>query len=118
MDHSGNELRNTPINSQQLFDNKVKEVAKFNFEVQEHRFLASFASNTIIQQQKASYLATSSFKIPRQLTKFSRPRQNQPYRSKNQAQSYMSNTKKDFPKRSSNIKQFPSSKHASSSTKF
>ena len=38
MDHCSQELRNAPIYSQQLFDNKIKEVAKSNFEVQQHRF--------------------------------------------------------------------------------
>ena len=46
MDHSNHELRNAPINSQQLFDNKVKEVAKSNFREQQHRFLASSVKNT------------------------------------------------------------------------
>ena len=46
MDHSSHELRNAPINSQQLFDNKVKEVAKSNLEAQQHRFL-SFSTNNI-----------------------------------------------------------------------
>ena len=31
MDHSSNELRNAPFNSQHLFGSKVKEVAKSNF---------------------------------------------------------------------------------------
>ena len=118
MDHSCHELRIAPINFQQLFDNKVKEFAKSNFEAQQHRFLASYTSNTNLQQQKSSYLATGPFRKPRQLTKASRPKQNQPYRSKNQSQSYMLNTKKDFPKRGRNILLFPSSKPASSSTKF
>ena len=82
-------------------------------------FLDSPTSNTNIQQQQKSlYLATGLFRKPRQPTKSYRPKQNQPYRFKNQSQSYMSNTGKDFPKRSSSIKQFPSSKPASSSTKF
>ena len=58
------------------------------------------------------------FKRPRQPSKPSRPKQNQPYMSKTQSQSFTSSTRKDFPKRSSNSKQFPSSKHAPSSTKF
>ena len=45
LDHSSHKLRNSPINSQQLFDNKVKEVAKSNYEAQQHRFLASYARN-------------------------------------------------------------------------
>ena len=38
--------------------------------------------------------------------------------SKTHSQSFMSSTKKDFSKRCSNTKQFPSFKHASSSTEF
>ena len=59
LDHSSHALKNAPINSQQLFDNKVKEVAKSNYEAQHHRFLASSASNTNIQQN-SSYSATES----------------------------------------------------------
>ena len=36
LDHSSHGLRNFPINSQQLFDIKVKEVAKSNYEAQQH----------------------------------------------------------------------------------
>ena len=57
MDHSSHELRNASINSQQLFDNKVKEIAKSNFEAQQHRFLGFSAGNTNLQQ-KSSYWAT------------------------------------------------------------
>ena len=88
LDHSSHELRNHPINSQQLFDNKVKEVAKSNYE-----------ATTNIQQQKSSYSASGLFRKPGQPTKSYRPKQNQLYRSKNQSQSYMSNTKKDFLRR-------------------
>ena len=93
LDHSihelRNELRNAPINSQQLFDNKDKEVAKSYYEAQHHRFLASSTSNANIQQQqqKSSYSATGPFKKPRQPTKSYRLKQNQLYRSKNQSQS-------------------------------
>ena len=38
MDHSSHELRDAPTNSQQLFDNKVKEIAKSNFETQQQIF--------------------------------------------------------------------------------
>ena len=113
-DHFSHELRNAPINSQQLFDSKVKEVAKSNFEAQQHRFLAS-ACNTNLQQQKSSYSATGPFRKPKQPTKASSPKQNQRYRSKNQSQSYVPNTKKDLPKRSSYIRQLPSSKPVLSS---
>ena len=70
LDHSCHTLRNASINFQQLFDNKVKEVSKSNYEAQEHRFLASSASNTNIQQQQtSSYSATGPFRKPRQPTK-------------------------------------------------
>ena len=118
LDYSSHALRNVPINSQLLFHNKIKRVAKSNLEAQQHGFLASYTNNLAMQPQKSSYTATSPFRKPRQPTKSSRPKQNQPYRSNNQSQSFMSNTRKDFPKRSSNVGQFPSCKPDSSSTKF
>ena len=119
--HSSHELRNAPIYSQQLFDSKVKEVAKSNYKVQQHRFLASSTNNnTNVQQQKNHHtrlqVHSESLDSPQNFIDLNK--KNQLYRSKNQSQSFMSNTKKDFPKRSNNIKQFPSSKHVSSSTKF
>ena len=41
LDNSSHELRNAPINSRQLFDNKIKEEAKSYYEVQQHRFFSS-----------------------------------------------------------------------------
>ena len=41
LDSSNHELRNVPINSKTLFGNKIKEVAKGNFEAQQQRFLAT-----------------------------------------------------------------------------
>ena len=38
LDNSSHELRNAPINSKQLFDNKIKEVANSNYEVQQQIF--------------------------------------------------------------------------------
>ena len=70
--HFSQALTNAPINSQQLFDNKIKEVVKSNLKAQQHRVLASSANNPIIQWQKSSYMTTGPFKIPRQPTKFSR----------------------------------------------
>ena len=84
--HSSHALRNAPINSQLLFDNKIKEVAKCNLKAQQHRFLALSANNPTMQPQKSSCMATGLFRKSRQSTKFSRPKQNQPYRSKNQSQ--------------------------------
>ena len=49
MDNSIHELRNAPINSRQMFDNRIKEVAKANYEVQQQRFLASSSTNVNIQ---------------------------------------------------------------------
>ena len=118
VENSGYELWSAPINSTSLFGNKIKEVAKSNFEAQQQRFLASSSSANASEQQKPSYSALKSFKIPKLLNKQSRPNQSQTYRSKTQTQSFTSCTRKDFNKRSSNSKLFPSSKQASSSTKF
>ena len=38
LDNSNHELRNVPVNSTTLFGNKIKEVAKGNFEAQQQRF--------------------------------------------------------------------------------
>ena len=88
LENSHYNLRNAPINAKLLFGNKIKEVAKSNYEAQQQRFLASSSSNTN-QQQKASYSATKAFKIPKLPNKSSRSKQSQTYRSKNQAQSFM-----------------------------
>ena len=62
-DYSSHELRNTPINSRLMFDNKIKEVEKTKYKMQQQRFLASSSTNVNIQQlQKSSYSATGSFK--------------------------------------------------------
>ena len=116
LENSNYELCNAPINSNTLFDNKIKEVAKGNFEAHQQRFLAASLAATNIQQQqqKVAYLAPPVFKRP---TKPSRPKQTQPYRPKSQTQPYTSSNK-DYAKRGGNPKQFPSSKQASSSTKF
>ena len=65
LENSYYELRNAPINAKSLFDNKIKEVAKANYEVQQQRFLASSSTNTNIQQQKSSYSASGVFKRSR-----------------------------------------------------
>ena len=41
LDNTNHELRNSPKNSKTLFGNKIKEVAKGNFEAQQQRFLAT-----------------------------------------------------------------------------
>ena len=74
LDNSNHELRNVPINSTTLFVNKIKEVAKGNFEAQQQRFLAtSSVASTMQQQQKVTYLTLPVFKRPKQPSKFSRP---------------------------------------------
>ena len=45
VDHSSHALRNAPMKSQLLFNNKIKQVAKSTLETQQHRFLASSACN-------------------------------------------------------------------------
>ena len=62
LDNSNHELQNVPINSTPLFGNKIKEVAKGNFEAQQQRFLAtSFVASTMQQQQKVTYLTPPDF---------------------------------------------------------
>ena len=46
LENSGYELRNAPINAKSLLGNKIKEVAKSNYEAQQQRFLASSSTNT------------------------------------------------------------------------
>ena len=119
LDNSTYELRNAPINSKSLFDGRIKEIAKSNFEAQQQRFLAS----TSIQSQSHSFkppTQSRAFKIPKYPVKqtTSRPKPTQSYRSKNIPQSSSSHTKKDNIKRTGNIRQFPSSKPASSSARL
>ena len=109
LENSRYELWNAPINT--------KSFAKSNYKAQQQRFLDSSSTSTN-QQQKASYLATKPFKIPKQPSKSSRPKQSQTYRSKTLTQSFTSCARKDFNKRSGNFKQFPISKQASSFKKF
>ena len=116
--NAGYKLRNAPINAKTLFDNKIKEVAKSNYEAQQQRFIASSLASTNIKQQKSSYSATAPFKRSRLQNKSTRPKHTQPYKSKTQTQSFTSGTKKNYNKRSTNTRQFPFSKQASSSTKF
>ena len=119
LDNSTYELRNAPINSKSLFEGRIKEIAKSNFEAQQQRFLAS----TSIQSQSHSFKPPSqsrAFKIPKYPAKqtTSRPKPTQSYRSKNIPQSSSSHAKKDNIKRTGNIRQFPSSKPASSSARL
>ena len=116
LENSSYELRNAPINSKTLFNGKIKEVAKANYEAQQQRFLASTSSNTALQHQKP--LATSrAFKILKVPTKVSRTNKHN-HTGQKHKQSFTSSNRKDFTKRSSNSKQFPSSKIVSFSTRF
>ena len=81
LENSGYEFRNAPINSKTLFDGKIKEVAKANYEAQQQRFFASTLSNIPVQQQKL-FATPRAFKIPKIPNKPSRPKQTQPYRPK------------------------------------
>ena len=86
--NSSYELRNAPINSKTLFESRIKEIAKSNFEAQQQRFLAS----TSIQSQSSSVkppTPSRAFKIPKYLAKqtMTRPKPTQSYRSKSQPQS-------------------------------
>ena len=105
------------INSKTLFDGRIKEVAKANYEAQQQRFLASTSSNTQAHQQKPFNLPRA-FKVPKIPSKQSRPKPTQTYRPKTQTQSITTSNKKDFPKRTGNTRQFPSFKLASSTIKF
>ena len=49
LENSGYELRNAPINANTLFYNKIKEVAKSNYEGQQQRFIASSSTITNVQ---------------------------------------------------------------------
>ena len=103
LDSFNHELRNAPINSKTLFGNKIKEVAKGNFEAQQQRFLATSSVATTVQQQKVTYLAPPVFKRPKQQTKPSRPQQTPPYSPKSQTQSY-SSSRKEYAKREVEIR--------------
>ena len=64
LDNSSFELRNAPINSKTLFDGRIKEIAKSNFEAQQQRFLAT----TSIQSQSRSFkppTTSRAFKTPK-----------------------------------------------------
>ena len=71
------------MNSKTLFDGKIKEVAKANYEAQQQRFLASTSANTNVNQQKPLAMSRP-FKIPKVPTRLSRTKQKQPNRHKKQ----------------------------------
>ena len=82
LDNSKHALQNTPINSKTLFGNRIKEVAKGNFEAKNQKFLAtSSVATTIQQQQNMTYPAPPVFKRLKQPTKPSRPQQTQPWKA-------------------------------------
>ena len=67
LDHSSHALRSDLINSQLIFDNKIKDVAKSILETQQRRFLASSTNNL------TTYIpctATGLFRKPRQPKRF------------------------------------------------
>ena len=102
--NSNHELRNSPINSKTLFDNKIREVAKTNFEAQQQKFLAtSSVASTMQHQQKVTYPAPPAFKRPKQPPKPSRLQQSPSFRPKSQTKSYPPN-RKEYAKRSGNQK--------------
>ena len=117
LDNSSDELRYAPINSKTLFDGRIKEVAKANCKAQQQRFLASTSAQTHPRTQKPSH-PPRAFRISKYPAKQIRPKPTQTYRPKIQTQSISSSNKKDYPQRTSNVRQFPSSKPASSSTKL
>ena len=103
LDNTSFELRNAPINSKTLFDGRIKDIAKSNFEAQQLRILAS----TSIQSQSSSFkppTTSKAFKIPKYPAKqtMSRLKPTQSYRSKSQPQSSSSHTKKENIKRTGN----------------
>ena len=57
------------IKAKSLFYNKIKEVARANYQAQQQRFLASASTSANVQQQKSSFLASGAFKRSRQPSK-------------------------------------------------
>ena len=53
LENSSYELRNVPVNAKSLFDNKIKEVAKSNYEAQQQQFLAAASASTNVQQKSS-----------------------------------------------------------------
>ena len=102
LDNSSYELRNAPINSKTLFDARIKEVAKANYEAQQQRFLASTSSHAQVHQQKP-FNPPRAFTAPKIPTKQSRHKPTQTNRPKTQTQSITTTNKKDFSKRSGNV---------------
>ena len=116
LENSSYELCNAPINSKTLFGNKIRKlpgaILRPSSKGSWHHPRLPLTYN-----KKVSNSAPLVFKRPKQPTKPARPKQMQSYRPKSQTQSY-SSIKIDYAERSGNPKQFPSSKQASSSTKF
>ena len=117
LDNSSNELRNAPIISKTQSAGRIKEVAKANYEAQQQRFLASTSSQSHPHSQKPLN-SPRAFKVPKFPVKQTRPKPSQRYRTKTQTQSITCSNKEDYSKRTGNVRQSPSSKPASSSTKL
>ena len=107
LDNSCYELRNAHINSKTLFAGRIKDVVKSQLRTQQQRFLASTSTHSQPRSQKPSN-PQKAFKIPKYPAKQTRPKPMQTYRR----------IKKDHSKRTGNVRQFPSSKPASSSTRL
>ena len=60
LDNSNHELRNAPINSKTFFGNKIKEVAKGNFEAQHFGNKIKEVAKGNFEAQQQRFLATSS----------------------------------------------------------
>ena len=121
LENSNHELRNAPVNSKTLkIIIKLRKLPRAILRPsskgswQLPQLLIQYNNN---KQQKVTYSAPPAFKKPKQLAKLSRPQQTQSFRPKSHTQSYSSN-RKEYAKRNGNQKQFPSSKQASSSTKY
>ena len=83
LDNSSYKLRNAPINSKTLFAGRNKEVAKTNYEAQQHRFLASTSAQSQSRSQKPLN-PPRAFQISKYPAKQTRPKPTQMYRPKAQ----------------------------------
>ena len=116
LENSGYELWNAPINAKSLFSNKIRKLLNLIMKCN-NRESWPLPHPILTNNKKHLIRLQEHLKYPNCQTS-SRPKQSQTYRSKTQTQSFTSGIRKDFNKRSSNSKQFLSSKQASSSTKF
>ena len=114
LDNTNHELRNSPKNSKTLFGNKIKEVAKGNFEAQQQRFLATSSVATTSNRKWLIQLLMSLRDWSSQLNLLGLSKRS---RTGLKVRQSYSSSRKEYAKRSGNQKQFPSSKQASTSTK-